>query len=201
MEQDVYAQFLQRASELSEELHRAIAEIGPIYLPEREDHGLAHFLARAVVGQQLSTKAARSIWRRVEGLAESRGMGIPQCFMEGNEEALRRCGVSKNKVRTLLGIRKAEVAGLLFGEKVRGMDHRSRTEHLVGMWGIGQWTCDMVSIFYCRDPDVWPTGDVAVQRTFANFMDGRKSSRALRLFVPYRSYLALYMWRVVDGTP
>ena len=201
MEQDVYAQFLQRASELSEELHKAIAEIGPIHFPEREDDGLAHFLARAVVGQQLSTKAARSIWRRVEGLAESSGMGIPRLITEGNEEALRRCGVSKNKVRTLLGIGEAEAAGLLLGEKVRGMDHRSRTGHLIGMWGIGPWTCDMVSIFYCRDPDVWPTGDIAVQRTFANFMDGRKLSRALRLFVPYRSYLALYMWRVVDGTP
>ncbi len=199
MEHDVYAQFLQRASELSAELHKAIVEIGPINFPEREDHGLAHFLARAVVGQQLSTKAARSIWRRVEGLTESSGMGIPQFFMEGNEEALRRCGVSKNKVRALLGLGKAEAAGLLLGEKVRGMDHRSRTEHLVGMWGIGQWTCDMVSIFYCRDPDVWPTGDIAVQRTFANFMEGRKSSQALRPFAPYRSYLALYMWPLLSG--
>ena len=154
MEQDVYAQFLQRAAELSEDLHKAIVEIGPINFPEREDHGLAHFLAGAVVGQQLSTKAARSIWQRVEGLAESTGMGIPRFFTEGNEEALRRCGVSKNKVRALLGIRRAEVAGFLLGEKVRRMDHRSRTEHLLGMWGIGQWTCDMVSIFYCRDPDV-----------------------------------------------
>ena len=90
----------------------------------------------AVVGQQLSTKAARSIWRRVEGSAESSGMRIPGFFEEGNEGVLRACGVSKNKVRTLLGVREAEAIGLLDRKKVRWMDHRSRANHLMAMWGL-----------------------------------------------------------------
>ena len=201
MEPEVYVRFLQAASLVSGELRKAIEEIGPIDFPQRKDNGVAYFLARAVVGQQLSTKAARSIWRRVEGSAVSSGVGIPGFFEEGNEGVLRTCGVSKNKVRTLLGIREAEAIGLLDRKKVHGMDHRSRSTHLMTMWGIGQWTCDMVSIFYCRNPDVWPAGDVTVEKTFARFTKRRNPSRAVKLFVPYRSFLALYMWRIVDGTP
>ena len=198
---EVYARFLQTASEVSEELRKAIEEIGPIDFPKRKDDGVASFLARVVVGQQLSTKAARSIWRRVEGSAESSGMGIPGFFEKSNEGVLRACGVSKNKVRTLLGIRKAEAIGLLDRGKVHGMDHRSRSDHLMAMWGVGQWTCDMVSIFYCRDHDVWPGGDVTVEKTFVRFTGRRNPSHAVKLFAPYRSFLALYMWRIVNATP
>ena len=201
MEPEVYVRFLQAASQVSGELHKAIEEIGPIDFPKRKDNGVAYFLARAVVGQQLSIKAARSIWRRVEGSAVSSGMGIPGFFEEGNVGVLKACGVSKNKVRTLLGIRKAEAIGLLDRKKVSGMNHRSRSDHLMAMWGVGQWTCDMVSIFYCRNPDVWPGGDVTVEKTFARFSGRKNSSRAVKLFAPYRSFLALYMWRIVDGMP
>ena len=106
--------------------------------------------------------------------AESSRKGIPGFFVEGNEGALRACGLSKNKVRTLLGIHWAEAAGLLHRDKVRAMDHRSRSDHLMALWGIGQWTCDMVSIFYCRDQDVWPAGDKTVEKTFARFIERRK---------------------------
>ena len=90
MEPEVYGRFLQTASEVSKELRKAVEEIGPIDFPKRKDHGVAYFLATAVVGQQLSTKAARSIWRRVEGSAKSSGMGIPGFFEQGNEGVLKR---------------------------------------------------------------------------------------------------------------
>jgi DNA-3-methyladenine glycosylase II len=81
------------------------------------------------------------------------------------------------------------------------MDHLARSEHLAQIHGIGQWTCDMVSLFYCRDPDVWPEGDLAVQRVFARYIGRRKPARAAAVFAPHRSLLALYMWRLVDAIP
>ena len=59
----------------------------------------------------------------------------------------------------------------------------------------------MVSIFYCRDQDVWPASDASVQRTFAGFIGRRRPEEAASRFAPYRSILALHMWRLLDGPP
>jgi hypothetical protein len=69
-------------------------------------------------------------------------------------------------------------------------------------WGIGQWTADMTSIFYFGEPDVWPEGDMAVYRALCRLTGNRsKASRATvaSAFAPYRSFLALYLWRYLDG--
>lgn len=80
------------------------------------------------------------------------------------------------------------------------MQSFERSEHLQSIWGIGPWTADMASIFYYQDPDVWPEGDMAVQKAFARFTDGVFTAiDVANLFSPHRSYLALYMWRIVDG--
>jgi DNA-3-methyladenine glycosylase II len=84
---------------------------------------------------------------------------------------------------------------------VRAMDHRARSAHLCAIWGIGQWTADMVSIFYRRDEDVWPAGDASVQRIFAKFIGRRQPVKAAQRFAPHRSILALHMWRLLDGPP
>ena len=159
------------------------------------------FLGRAVVGQQLSTKAARTIWSRVEAAALAAGVGISEFFEEANVVALRSCGLSANKVKSVLAIRAAERAGTLDSPAIHAMDHLARSEHLAQIHGIGQWTCDMASIFYCHDPDVWPEGDLAVQRVFARYIGRRKPARAAANFAPHRSLLALYMWRLVDAVP
>ena len=81
------------------------------------------------------------------------------------------------------------------------MEHAERSAHLQQVRGIGQWTADMTSIFYFRDPDVWPEGDVGVQRGLAMIIGKRSRRTVLRIanaFSPYRSFLALYMWRVLD---
>ena len=59
----------------------------------------------------------------------------------------------------------------------------------------------MLSIFYFRDNDIWPEGDLAVQRVFKRYIGRRKPAKAAALFAPYRSLLALYMWKLVNGVP
>jgi DNA-3-methyladenine glycosylase II len=82
---------------------------------------------------------------------------------------------------------------------LHGIPHDSRSESLCAIWGIGQWTCDMMALFYYREPDIWPEGDLAVQRVFRSYIGRRKPARAAALFAPHRSLLALYMWRLVGG--
>jgi DNA-3-methyladenine glycosylase II len=199
--EEVYAFLVAAAAALPLSLRDELLRIGPLWFPEREDRGLAMQLARAIVGQQLSTKAARSIWARLEAAAAMASEPLPAFLREENSAALRACGVSGNKVKALLSVGAAAAADRLDAAAVRAMDHAARSAHLRAIWGIGQWTCDMVSIFYCRDEDVWPEGDASVQRMFATFVGEQQPTTAAQLFAPYRSILALYMWRLLDATP
>ena len=159
---------------------------------------MGHFLSRAIVGQQLSAKAARSIWARVAAAAGEANVGVTE-FAEEFASDLRACGLSASKVKSLQSIREAEREGLLHGDRLQRMTPDAIVQRLVTIRGVGPWTCDMALIFYFRLPDIWPDGDVAVQRTFASLVGRRSPHKAAAKFSPYRSYLALSMWRVADG--
>ncbi len=125
---------------------------------------------------------------------------MPAFFCEENKELLRRCGISNNKIRTLCAIRRAWEDGNLSPRRLRRVGAEDRSRQLQGIWGIGPWTADMANIFYFLEPDVWPQGDLAVRKTFARFVvesNGMDPLEAAKLFVPHRSFLAIYMWRVV----
>lgn len=189
------------ASDVAPALAEEMRDSGAMGFPEREDLGLGNFLARAIIGQQISTFAARSIWGRIEGAAVEAGQTVPSFCIAQNEPALKACGVSRNKIKALLCIREAELQGMLSSEDTRAMSDEARSAHLTLIWGVGQWTCDMAAIFYCRSPDIWPLGDVAVQRTFKRYVGRRSPVRAAARFAPHRSYLALHMWRIVNAMP
>lgn len=201
MSPELHAWFIATADALSPALGADIAAVGPLPLPEREDRGVPIFLARAVTGQQLSTKAAQTIWGRLEAATAAHGGDLTALFCEAHAATLRGCGFSANKIKALAAIRAAEEGGHLTRAAIVAMNHLDRSAHLGQIHGIGQWTCDMASIFYCRDPDVWPEGDLAVQRVFARYLRRRSPRCAAARFAPYRSYLALYMWRLVDRMP
>ena len=199
-----YRRFLATARNVSPPLHGAIVQIGPLELPDRRRRGLPWFLARAIVGQQLSTLAARSIWQRVEDAVRAKVGRLPAYFCARNARALRVCGISNAKVKALIAIREAHESGVLSVRRLSRLSHAERAEHLTQIWGIGQWTADMTSIFYFQDPDVWPEGDVGVYRGIEQVTGKRSKKAVLTLanrFVPYRSFLALYMWRVLDARP
>lgn len=195
----VHSRILDIASRISSPLFDAIKAIGPVSFPERENTAFSHFLSRAIVGQQLSTKVARSIWAKVEAAASSAESGIPTFFDDDCQDALRACGVSRNKIKALRSLCAAEREGLFCSQDLRNLTHETRSQRLLSIWGIGQWTCDMASIFYFRCPDIWPQGDVTVQRVFTRLIGRRKPVRAASYFAPYRSYLALAMWEITDA--
>jgi DNA-3-methyladenine glycosylase II len=196
----VHAFLVAVAAALSPPLRDALQRTGPLWFPNREDRGLAVHLARAIVGQQLSTKAARSIWSRIEAAALA-DQSLPLFLREANSAPLRACGVSSNKLKALLSIGAAAAEGRLDAAAVRAMDPAARSAHLREIWGIGQWTCDMAAIFYCHDEDVWPASDISVQRAFAQFIGRQPPAEAAQGFAPYRSILALHMWRLLDAVP
>ncbi|MEM8810884.1 MAG: DNA-3-methyladenine glycosylase 2 family protein, partial [Cyanobacteria bacterium P01_G01_bin.38] len=77
-----------------------------------------------------------------------------------------------------------------------------RAQRLTAIWGVGQWTADMMSIFYFGDPDIWPDGDVTARTNLIQLTSARrKTTLTAARFAPHRSYLALYMWRHSDAAP
>lgn len=199
--QATHRRFLVLAGDFSPALAADIAAVGPVDWPETREGDIGLFLSRAVIGQQLSTLAAHTIWDRVEAFAGDIGEAVPQVFRPAHVEALRDCGVSGAKVRALLAIREAAGAGQLVEEELRALPGAERNRRLLAIRGVGPWTCDMASIFHFADPDVWPEGDVAVRKTFARYIGRRKPAKTAARFAPERSILALYMWRILDRMP
>ena len=200
MSVEAHQHCIEVARGLSPRLVEAIERGGPIVLAADDSRPLAERLCRSVAGQQLSVKAARSIWSRVAAAAGD--VPLVDFFIEPNQAVLRSCGLSGAKARSLCQIAEEARAGRLEAEELRGLDPAERTRRLTTLWGVGQWTADMVSIFYFGEPDVWPEGDIAARKTLERLTSlRRKTLRTAARFAPYRSHLALYMWRHVDTPP
>ena len=196
----IHSRFIETADELSPELSAAIARAGPIELTSRADLPFADYLCRAITGQQLSVKAAKTIWGRVEACAN--GAPLAEHFCERNTDLLRSCGLSGAKTKTVCAIADLARRGALSDDQLREMSAADRATHITAIWGVGQWTSDMMNMFYFGEADIWPDGDVAARKTLERLTSPRrKTIRTAERFAPHRSYLALYMWAHADAPP
>ena len=200
----VHDRFLEIAAKISPELERAIALVGPVeIISPQYSPGVpfAERLCRAIAGQQLSVKAARAIWQRVVDSIPPEKTLIAY-LAEVEPDVLRGCGLSGAKIKAVRAIAEAALLGQLEPDDLKQLNTTERTQRLIALWGVGQWTIDMMNIFYFGELDVWPDGDVAARKTLEKLISKRrKTTRTAAYFSPYRSYLALYMWRYVDAKP
>ena len=200
MTQKICKNFVEIATAISPALADAIETIGPIRLQKRNQQPLVDVLFRAIAGQQLSTKAATSIWNR---LIEIAGDDRLVDFVAASDpDRIRSCGLSNAKVKSLKAIVDANENGLLDQTTLSQVDHAERSKQLTTIWGVGQWTADMLGIFYFGDRDIWPDTDLAVWKTLERLTSRRrKTAKTAASFAPNRSYLALYMWRIANTMP
>lgn len=177
-----------------------VTRLGPIKVGRPAHRSLPLHLCGEIVAQQLSFHAADAIWGRLKQLAAAKEMELCAIFADAFDEELRGCGVSRNKIKALKTIRAAELEGKLDKRTLARLAHDARSRHLTSLWGVGQWTADMIGISFFRDPDIWPEGDVAAVGSLRR-VTGRKNTVATAaLFAPYRSYLARYAWQIKDAT-
>ena len=185
-----------KAHKKGKTLHQLLKSAGAIEMPTRPRGSLIFVLARAIVGQQVAAKVAAVFWQRILEQAETKN-NFADFLAPHNERKIRGCGISNNKTRFLIGLGEANRAGEVSARRVKAMPHDERIVYLSRLDGIGVWTADMVGIFYCRDKDIWPQGDLAVRRTFANLVkiDENKGQELAAHFRPFRTFLAFHMWR------
>jgi DNA-3-methyladenine glycosylase II len=197
---DIHAHLVDIANDFAPELHGALVRLGPTEFPMRDELEFPHYLCRAISGQQISVKAAQAIWNRVEASAGE--TPLLDHFCGSNTEVLRACGLSGAKTKTIITIADTHRELGLDTAQLRAMSRDERTERLTAMWGVGQWTADMMNMFYFGEQDIWPDGDVAARKTLERLTSKRrKTVRTAERFKPYRSWLAIYMWRHVDAPP
>jgi DNA-3-methyladenine glycosylase II len=161
-------------------------------------------LARAIVGQQISVKAAQSVWARV--LAEI-GMMAPDNILAKDIAQLRACGLSGQKTAYLLDLAQRFRSGALDPSTWNTLDDEALIVELTQVKGIGRWTAEMFLIFYMARPDVLPVDDVGLQRAMSlHYNAGRplsklKMQRMGKAWAPWRSVATWYLWRSLDPLP
>ncbi|HMM47087.1 MAG TPA: DNA-3-methyladenine glycosylase [Thiobacillaceae bacterium] len=160
-------------------------------------------LARAIVGQQISVKAADSIWERFETLA---GSVSPAHVAILESDALAACGLSRRKTEYLVDLARHFADGRIDPARWTKLDDEAMIRELIDVRGIGRWTAEMFLIFNLRRPDVWPVDDLGLQKAVAlHYLDGvRPTPAALReqgeRFRPWRTVATWYLWRSLDPT-
>ncbi len=180
--------------------------LGPLPAPEgwRRPFDPVDALARAILFQQLSGKAAATIVGRVEAAIGSRRLHAGT-LERIDDPGLRACGVSGNKALALRDLARREAAGELPTlRQMSTMAHEDIITALVPVRGIGRWTVEMMLMFRLGRPDILPVDDLGIRKGAQRVDDGVQlpAPKALaergERWGPYRTYASLYLWRIAD---
>ncbi len=161
-------------------------------------------LARSIVGQQISVKAAESVWRKFAAAVPAIR---PEVIHAHDSEALRACGLSRSKVLYLQDLARHFVESRLEVGRWKRMSDDELIAELTQVRGIGRWTAEMFLIFYMTRPDVLPVDDIGLQRAMSlHYNRGRpltklKMNSIAKRWLPWRSVATWYMWRSLDPVP
>jgi DNA-3-methyladenine glycosylase II len=156
-------------------------------------------LVSAIVSQQISTAAARTIWSRFEGLV---GEVNPKSVLSRSHEELRRCGLSGRKAEYILGIAEAWQSGYADIDWDEMSDVEVITA-LIKLRGVGTWTAEMILIFTLLRPDVFPVSDIGVVRAVERlYSEGERMSNDELIaksqdWRPWRTVATWYLWRSI----
>jgi 3-methyladenine DNA glycosylase/8-oxoguanine DNA glycosylase len=180
--------------------------VGPFRMQLDRAPSLFLALAEAIVYQQLSGKAAATIFGRVRALFPRAPAGpTPAQLLRISDDELRGAGLSRSKLLSLRDLaRRAENGELPSLAEVHRMDNDAIIERLTEVRGIGRWTVEMLLMFRLGRPDVLPTGDYGIQKGFAVAFRKRKLPTREVLekhgarWKPYRTVASWYLWRATD---
>jgi DNA-3-methyladenine glycosylase II len=161
-------------------------------------------LARAIVGQQISVKAAQSVWNKT-ALAVDKI--TPENFLAATDEDLRAAGLSRQKINYLRDLAAHFATGRIKPRRWHTMADDAVIGELVEVKGIGRWTAEMFLIFYLMRPNVWPIDDIGLIRAIEkHYHGGERIARAQVVahrerFDPWGTVATWYLWRSLDPIP
>ena len=183
-------------------MKRLIPQFGTLSLQTRGDAFAT--LARSVVGQQISVKAAQTVWDRFAKLPEQM---TPAQVLRLKIDDMRAAGLSVRKVEYLVDLALHFDNGAVHADAWSGMDDEAIIDELVAIRGIGRWTAEMFLIFHLMRPNVLPLDDVGLingisKSYFSGDVVSRSDAREVALaWAPYRTVATWYIWRSLEPVP
>ena len=180
-------------------LGEAIARVGHI---KREVHtDLFSSLINSIVGQQISTKAQITIWKRI---TDNFSPLTPEILAAASDEELQSCGLSFRKVSYIKEIANTVLDGSLDLDGLHNLSDDDVCDRLVQIKGIGVWTAEMLMTFSMQRPNVMSIGDLAILRGLRMLYHHRKITPKLfakykRRYSPYATVASLYLWALASG--
>jgi DNA-3-methyladenine glycosylase II len=183
-------------------MKRLIPQFGTACLQSRGDAFTT--LARSIVGQQISVKAAQSVWDKFAALPKRM---TPASVLKLKVDDMRLAGLSARKIEYLVDLALHFDSGAIHEEDWVGMPDEEIISELVGIRGIGRWTAEMFLIFHLMRPNVLPLDDVGLITGISkNYFSGEAVSRSdarevAAAWNPYCSVATWYIWRSLDPLP
>jgi DNA-3-methyladenine glycosylase II len=162
-------------------------------------------LVEAIVSQQLSTRAAATIYGRLRALLPDGGSPTPEALEALSDEALRGVGLSRQKLGYMRDLSRKMSDGSINAAGLTGMTDDEIVAELTKIKGIGRWTVEMLLIFRLARPDVFPAGDLGIVKAIRKAYNLRTTPNVKRLhriaepWRPYRSVASWYLWASLEN--
>ena len=200
---------------MSKEAHKKLIKIGSLYVPELTkiviQNGIISIdvpknldvfdcFAQTVVEQQLSYKAAKSIWSKVTDSAKKMNIKLIDYFDEKNFKLIRNNGLSQNKIKSIMGAKEAINNGSISMNIIQELPYKEYKDLIKSLWGFGDWSAEMIAIFYLGRTNVWSDGDLMLKKGIEEICENSSITpdELVELVDPFQSYLALHIWRHKD---
>ena len=164
-------------------------------------------LVEAIVSQQLSTRAAATIYGRLRALMPGDGAPTPDALLPLSDDALRGVGLSRQKTGYMRDLSGKVLDGTVKTDALSAMTDEEIIAELTKIKGIGRWTVEMILIFRLARPDVLPVGDLgivkAIQRAYGlrKIPDVKRMQKIAEPWRPYRSVASWYLWASLENKP
>jgi DNA-3-methyladenine glycosylase II len=185
-------------------LAAVIAKVGKCEYAPRKERSHFEAVLSSIVYQQLSGKAAATIYGRFAGLFEG-GIPVPQLLLDHPDETLRGVGLSRQKIGYMRDLATKVLSGALPIETLDQLSDQEAIDALVQVKGVGRWTAQMFLMFRLGRPDILPDLDLGIQKAIQRAYRLRKlpsPARVLEIgakWAPYRTIASWYLWRSLDN--
>ena len=177
------------------QLANHIKKVGPLKIKTSNMKFVNH-LSKIIVGQQLSVQSAAAIWKRTELILNGNKY---KKINEKLNKKFRDAGLSRQKIGYLNGIIFNKELNKITKKDLKMLSANDLFEYLINIKGIGPWSIEMSRIFYLGDPDVFSYLDLGLKNAHNKmFLSNKYSGKFYESFSPFRSYMCLYMWRVLE---
>lgn len=197
--QKAYKIILLTAKKKHKVFAKIVEEIGVIDETNFVDFCPVEFLSKSIVGQQLSNKAATTIWKRLIDLKNEHEKGsFPEVMTLIGSKKIQSCGISNRKVSYIGHLCSAAVEGRLNSNFIESCTYEELENILLPLSGIGPWTIKMFAIFFRRFPDVFSEEDAALNNAIAIISPNETSVDFAEHYTPFRSSLCRYLWKATD---